>query len=105
MDITEKAEAFDKLAATLRAVATARPKKELSYVVADFEDMMSLASRFKVGGRGAGNEQLVLDSWRRLFIHFYLITPQPHILLLFVYIRSIYIDIFIYLFIPPCPEI
>ena len=48
VDIVEKAEEFDKLASTLRAVATARPKKELSYVVADFDDMISLASRFKV---------------------------------------------------------
>ena len=56
MDITEKAEAFDKLAATLRGVATARPKKELSYVVADFDDMMSLASRFKARDGGATSE-------------------------------------------------
>ena len=46
----DKPETFDELAATLRAVAKARAKKELSYVVADFDDMISLASRFKVGG-------------------------------------------------------
>lgn len=49
MDIEEKPESFDEVAAVLRKVASGRSKKELSYVVANFQDILSLASRFKVG--------------------------------------------------------
>ena len=50
VDLEEKGEEFDELAATLRKVATSRlPKKEVSYVVANKEDVSSIAERFKVG--------------------------------------------------------
>ena len=49
VDLEEKGEEFDELAATLRKVATSRlPKKEVSYVVANKEDVSSIAERFKV---------------------------------------------------------
>lgn len=48
VDLEDEGEKYDNIAATLRNVALARPKKELSFAVADFDDVMSLASRFKV---------------------------------------------------------
>lgn len=48
MDLEEKGEEYDELAATLRRVASARPKKELSFVIADYESVMALVSRFEV---------------------------------------------------------
>ncbi|CAM9235531.1 unnamed protein product [Ectocarpus sp. 6 AP-2014] len=48
VDLEEDGEHFDAVAATLRKVASANlPEKKLSYVVANKEDVASLASRFQ----------------------------------------------------------
>ncbi|CAN0036636.1 unnamed protein product [Pylaiella littoralis] len=48
VDLEEKGDEFDKIATTLRAVASARlPQKELSYVIANAGDMVTLMSMFK----------------------------------------------------------
>eukprot|EP00903_Cladosiphon_okamuranus_P009866 g9373.t1 len=48
VDLEEKGDEYDQLAATLRKVASARlPKKEVSFVIADAKGMKSLAERFQ----------------------------------------------------------
>lgn len=54
VDLEEKGDEYDQVAATLRKAASARlPSKELSFVIANTEDMASLAERFKVSERAA----------------------------------------------------
>ena len=49
MNLEENGDEYDQLAATLRKVASARlPEKEVSFVIANTEDMKSLAQRFEV---------------------------------------------------------
>lgn len=49
VDFEERGDEFDQIAATLRKVATARlPQKEVSFTVANVDDMSSLTSRFQV---------------------------------------------------------
>lgn len=49
VDFEERGDEFDEVAATLRKVASARlPAKELSYVIANSEDMKTIVSLFKV---------------------------------------------------------
>lgn len=55
VDLEEKGDEFDQLAATLRKVASARlPNKEVSFVIANTKDMASLVERFQVSERAGG---------------------------------------------------
>lgn len=48
VDLEEKGDKYDEIAAILRRVAGARSEKEVSYVIADFEDISGITSRFQV---------------------------------------------------------
>ena len=51
MDLEEKEKGakFDEIAAILRRVASARPGKDISYTIADYEGVEGIISRFQVG--------------------------------------------------------
>lgn len=48
MDFDKKGDKFDEIAAILRRVAGGRSEKDVSYVIADFEDIAGITSRFQV---------------------------------------------------------